>query len=426
MVMDETSSRGLSRRRLLGYAGVGATAGAVGFVGGVWNPQASDGAGAGSVDRYPFYGRHQAGIVTPQQDRLQFAAFDVTATSRAELVLLLRSWTAAAAAMTQGRPVGGELSLSYEAPPADTGETSGLPPGRLTLTFGFGRSLFRDADDRDRFGLADRQPDALRRLPPFARDALDERRSDGDLCVQACADDPLVAVHAIRNLLRIAFGSAALRWSQLGFGRTSSTSTSQATPRNLFGFKDGTANLKGEDAADIAKYVWVGPEDDPRARWLQNGSYLVARRINMSIEVWDRTSLREQERVVGRDRPEGAPLSGGDEHSRPDFSSDGRDGEPLIAMESHVRLAHPSQNHGVRMLRRGYNFTDGNDDLGRLDAGLFFIAYVRNPDTQFIPMQTRLSREDGMHEYLQHTGSALFAVPPGPRRGGYIGEPLFM
>jgi deferrochelatase/peroxidase EfeB len=423
--MDETSSRGLSRRRLLGYAGVGATAGVAGFAGGVWTPQPSDGAGAARVDRYPFYGRYQAGIVTPQQDRLHFAAFDVTTASRAELVRLLRSWTAAAAAMTQGRPVGSASSLPYEAPPADTGETLDLPPGRLTLTFGFGPSLFRDAEDRDRFGIADRQPEALRRLPAFARDALDERRSDGDLCVQACADDPLIAVHAIRNLSRIAFGTAALRWSQLGFGRTSSTSTSQATPRNLFGFKDGTANLKEEETAGLEKHVWVGVEDDPRARWLENGSYLVARRINMSIEVWDRTSLREQERVVGRDRAEGAPLSGGREHSRPDFSTDGRDGEPLIAMESHVRLAHPSQNRGVRMLRRGYNFTDGNDDLGRLDAGLFFIAYVRNPDTQFIPMQSRLSRDDGMHEYLEHTGSALFAVPPGARRGGYVGEPLF-
>jgi deferrochelatase/peroxidase EfeB len=423
--MSETSSRGLSRRRLLGYTGVGATVGAVGFAGRALAPQSGEGAGAADVDRYPFYGRHQAGIVTPQQDHLHFAAFDVSATSRTELVLLLRSWTTAAAAMTQGRPVGGPFSLPYQAPPADTGETADLSPGRLTLTFGFGPSLFRDADDRDRFGIADRQPDALRRLPPFARDALDERRSDGDLCVQACADDPLVTVHAIRNLARIAFGSAVLRWSQVGFGRTSSTSTSQATPRNLFGFKDGTANLKCEDEADIAKHVWVGAEDDAQARWLENGSYLVARRINMSIEVWDRTSLREQEHVVGRDRAEGAPLSGGEEHSPPDFSSEGRDGEPLIAMESHVRLAHPSQNRGVRMLRRGYNFTDGNDELGRLDAGLFFIAYVRNPDTHFIPMQAELSREDGMHEYLQHTGSALFAVPPGPRRGGHIGESLF-
>src|SRR3954447_9702342 len=329
----------VSRRQLLGYAGAGAAVGAAGFAGGVGGARADE--EAAPTDRYPFHGAHQAGIVTPAQDRLHFAAFDVTATSRAELVLLLRAWTSAAAAMTQRRPVGGASSAPYEAPPADTGEASGLPPGRLTLAFGFGPSLFRGADGRDRFGIADRQPDALRRLPRFARDALDERRSDGDVCVQACADDPLIAVHAIRNLSRVAFGRAAMRWSQLGFGRTSSTSSSQATPRNLFGFKDGTDNLKGEDTADIAKHVWVGPEDDARARWLENGSYMVTRRINMSIEVWDRTSLSEQERVVGRDRAEGAPLSGGHEHSKPDFSADGRDGEPLIAMESHVRLAHP-------------------------------------------------------------------------------------
>ena len=415
----------VSRRRLLGYAGAGAAVGAAGFAGGMGAARATDGEAGPGTDRYAFHGRHQAGIVTPAQDRLHFAAFDVTATSRAELLLLLKAWTAAAAEMTQGRPVGGGTPLPYDAPAADTGEATGLPPGRLTLTFGFGPSLFRDADGRDRFGLADRQPRALRRLPHFPADALQEQRSDGDLCVQACADDPQVAVHAIRNLSRIAFGSAALRWSQLGFGRTSSTSTSQSTPRNLFGFKDGTANLKAEEPESVDKHVWVGSDDDPQASWLEHGSYLVARRINMTIEPWDRTSLREQEQLIGRDRPQGAPLSGGTEFTKPDFSITGNDGEPLVAMNSHVRLAHPSQNDGVRILRRGYNFTDGNDDLGRLDAGLFFIAYVRDPDTQYIPMQTKLSRDDGLMEYLRHTGSALFAVPPGTHQGGYLGDTLF-
>jgi deferrochelatase/peroxidase EfeB len=419
------SEHGVSRRRLLGYAGAGAAVGAAGFAGGMGTARATDGAAGEGIDRYAFHGRHQAGIVTPAQDRLHFAAFDVTATSRAELLLLLKAWTAAAAAMTQGLPVGGGTPLPYDAPAADTGEATGLPPGRLTLTFGFGPSLFRDADGKDRFGLADQQPKALRRLPHFPADALVEQRSDGDLCVQACADDPQVAVHAIRNLSRIAFGSAALRWSQLGFGRTSSTSTSQATPRNLFGFKDGTANLKAEEPSAVARHVWVAVGDDEGADWLAGGSYLVARRINMQIETWDRTSLREQETFIGRDRPEGAPLSGGTEFTHPDFAIKGNDGQPLMAMNSHVRLAHPSQNDGVRILRRGYNFTDGNDDLGRLDAGLFFIAYVRDPDTQYVPMQNKLSRDDGLMEYLEHTGSALFAVPPGVRKGGFIGEPLF-
>ena len=266
---------------------------------------------------------------------------------------------------------------------------------------------------------------ALVDLPKFPGDALDPNRSGGDLCVQACADDPQVAVHAIRNLARIGFGKVAMRWSQLGFGRTSSTSTSQATPRNLFGFKDGTANLKAEEPSAVAKHVWVADGDDDGAGWLTDGAYLVARRINMRIEIWDRTSLREQETFIGRDRPEGAPLSGGTEFTHPDFTIKGNDGQPLMAMNSHVRLAHPSQNDGARMLRRGYNFTDGNDDLGRLDAGLFFIAYVRDPDRQYVHMQNKLSRDDGLMEYLQHRGSALFAVPPGVRRGEYVGQALF-
>ncbi len=419
-----TSRRGLSRRGLLGLAGAGAAISAASFTGGRATASDAPAAPAESApDSYPFYGEHQAGIVTPAQDRLHFAAFDLTTTSREDLVALLTAWTAAAAEMTAGRPVGGDPT-SYDAPPNDTGEAMGLPPSKLTLTFGFGPSLFRDAAGKDRFGLAARQPDALRRLPHFPADNLDPARSDGDLCVQACADDPQVAVHAVRNLARIAFGTAALRWSQLGFGRTSSTSTSQATPRNLFGFKDGTANLKAEDPKALTEHLWVGA-DDPKAGWLTGGSYLVARRINMTIETWDRTSLREQETLIGRDRREGAPLSGGTEFSQPDFALKGREGKPLMAMNSHVRLAHPSQNDGVQMLRRGYNFTDGSDELGRLDAGLFFLAYVRDPRTHYIPMQTRMSRQDGLMEYLQHRGSALFAVPPGAREGQHIGQALF-
>lgn len=413
---------GVSRRGLLG-AGA-ATIGAAG-VGGYALTHSSSQASAG-VDqaRYPFEGAHQAGITTPAQDRLHFAAFDVTTDSRAELVDLLKKWTDAARQMTAGHTVGGSLPTSYDTPPSDTGEALGLDAAGLTLTFGFGPSLF-ERDGRDRFGIGDRRPVALRELPHFPADNLDPGRSNGDLCVQACAHDPQVAVHAIRNLARIGFGTVAVRWAQLGFGRTSSTSTQQATPRNLLGFKDGTANLKAEDSGSIDRFVWVGKGDDPRADWLAGGSYLVARRINMHIETWDRTSLGEQERLVGRDREEGAPLSGGTEFSQPDFEVQGSDG-PLIAVDSHVRLAHRSTNKGVRLLRRGYNFADGSTALGRLDAGLFFIAFVRNPDEHYIPMQTQLSSRDALMEYLQHTGSGLFAVPPGVRStDGWIGEGLF-
>jgi deferrochelatase/peroxidase EfeB len=414
----------LTRRRLLGAAGAGAVAGAA-AIGGIGVARAGDDE-ASTPDAalgYAFHGDHQAGIVTPAQDRLHFASFDVLTDSRDELVALLKAWTEAAAAMTAGKAVGSGTATSYDSPPADTGEALGLPPSGLTLTFGFGPTLF-EKDGKDRFGLQARKPEALRRLPHFPADNLDPARTDGDLCVQACANDPQVAVHAIRNLARIGFGTVAVRWAQLGFGRTSSTSRAQETPRNLLGFKDGTANLKAEDTDEIEQFVWVDQGDDSAADWLAGGSYLVARRINMHVETWDRTSLREQEGLIGRERAHGAPLSGGTEFTELDLDVKGSDG-PLIPMDAHVRLAHPSQNHGTRLLRRGYNFTDGSDALGRLDAGLFFIAFVRNPDEHYIPMQNQLSAKDGLMEYLQHTGSGLWAVPRGVQRGEYVGQALF-
>lgn len=418
--------RGLTRRGLLGLAG----AGVAGFGLGVAGDRAAlsataEPSTASASSTYPFYGPHQAGIVTPAQDRLHFAAFDLAGgATRSDLIGLLQDWSGAAAAMTVGQDVGdfGAVGGSYDAPPEDTGEALGLPAAGLTITFGFGPSLFLTSDGVDRFGLARARPKELRDLPHFPGDMLEVGRSGGDLCIQACADDPQVAVHAIRNLSRIAFGRAAIRWSQLGFGRTSSTSTSQATPRNLFGFKDGTANIKAEETRAVDEHVWIRSGDGPD--WLAGGSYLVARRIRMTIETWDRSSLREQERVIGRTKGEGAPLSGGTEFTEPDFTVTGRANKPLIDAVSHVRLAHPAQNAGTRLLRRGYNFVDGSDKLGRLEAGLFFISFQRSPE-QFTQVQLNLARNDAMNEYIRHVGSALFAVPPGARTGGFVGESLF-
>jgi deferrochelatase/peroxidase EfeB len=368
---------------------------------------------------YPFRGAHQAGIVTPAQDRLHFAAFDVRTDSRDELVALLQAWTEAAERMTRGEGAGpvGPTQGAADLPPDDTGEAIGLSPSGLTITFGFGPGLFT------RFGLEGRRPEALRDLPHFPGDNLDPARSGGDLCIQACAQDPQVAVHAIRNLARIGFGTVAVRWSQLGFGRTSTTSTAQSTPRNLFGFKDGTANVKAEEAEALDDFVWVQDGDDG-ADWLAGGSYLITRRINMTIEVWDRQPLADQEDFIGRAKASGAPLSGGEELTEPDFRMPGRDG-PVIPRDAHVRIVHPTKNDGARMLRRGYNFVDGSDALGGLDAGLFFIAFVRDPETQFIPLQNRMAQMDALMEYLKFTSSAIFAVPPGAGPGEYVGQALF-
>jgi deferrochelatase/peroxidase EfeB len=417
----------LSRRGLLGLAGAGVVGLGVGVAGdrGVMAATASAGGSRAGDRNYPFYGEHQSGIVTPAQDRLHFAAFDMSPTaSRSDLIELLQEWTTASALLCEGKPVGefGAIGGPYDAPPQDTGEALDLPTAGLTITIGFGPTLFVDAAGADRFGIASRQPADLRDLPHFPADDLDAQHTGGDLCIQACSDDPQIAVHAIRNLSRIAFGRASLRWSQLGFGRTSSTSTSQVTPRNLFGFKDGTANIKAEEPGKVAKSVWVHGSDAPT--WLTGGSYLVARRIRMTIETWDRTALSEQENIIGRTKGDGAPLSGGTEFTTPDFSVLGRADKPLIATDSHARLAHPASNAGAEILRRGYNFVDGNDSLGRLDAGLFFISYQRSPQ-QFVTVQMNLAKNDAMNEYIRHVGSGLFAVPPGARQGSYLGAGLF-
>jgi deferrochelatase/peroxidase EfeB len=418
---------GVSRRQLFGFLGAGAAGAVVGAAGGAGVALAATGGAGGTgaaASAYPFFGAHQAGIVTPAQDRLHFAAFDVSSTlDREGLIGLLTEWTDAAARLTQGLEVaeGGAVGGSDYAPPVDTGEALGLPASGLTITFGFGPGLFADAAGADRFGIAMRRPALLEPLPRFQCDALVPEISGGDLAIQACADDPQVAVHAIRNLSRIAFGRASLRWSQLGFGRTSSTSTAQTTPRNLFGFKDGTANVKAEETTAVDEHVWVQASDEPA--WLAGGSYLVARRIRMIIENWDRVQLGEQELLVGRSKGEGAPLSGGTEFTEPDFEKTGATDGPLIDANAHVRLAHPTMNGGARMLRRGYNFVDGNDSLGRLDAGLFFLSFQRSPQ-QFIDVQRSLA-SDGLNEYLKHVGSAVFAVPAGVAEGEFVGQALF-
>ncbi|MFI5629430.1 iron uptake transporter deferrochelatase/peroxidase subunit [Streptomyces sp. NPDC051664] len=410
-----TGGRAPSRRALLGWGGAGLALGAVATGGTVAAVRTENDAvpAADSGAAVPFHGVHQAGIATAVQDRLHFAAFDVTTKDRAELIALLKEWTRAAERMTAGHAVGdGAYGGLAEAPPDDTGEALGLKPSRLTLTIGFGPSLFT----KGRFGLEDRRPEALVDLPKFPGDNLDAARSGGDLCVQACADDPQVAVHAIRNLARIGMGRTAIRWSQLGFGKTSSTTPDAQTPRNMMGFKDGTRNISGTDTAALDKHVWVGEKDD--AGWMTGGSYLVARRIRMHIETWDRTGLQEQEDVFGRDKGEGAPVGKAKERDEPFLKA--------MLPTAHVRLAHPDSNDGAKILRRGYSFTDGTDGLGRLDAGLFFLAYQRDVRKAFIPLQRRLAAHDALNEYIQHVGSAHFAVPPGVRsKDDWWGRALF-
>lgn len=400
---------GVTRRGLLmgaGAVGLGAAAGCSAGSKSAADRTTIPAGAAPSAASVPFYGKHQAGIATPAQDRLAFAAFDVVSTSRSDLVTLMQTWTAAAAAMTAGKQVPGGAT-SPQAPPQDTGEAVGLAASSLTVTVGFGPGLFDQ-----RFGLASRRPAALAELPALPGDQLDPDRSGGDLCIQACANDPQVAFHAVRNLARLGRGTVQMRWFQLGFGRTSSTSSGQDTPRNLMGFKDGTRNIKGEDEGLMGSFVWVGSDSDQA--WFDGGSYVVTRRIRMLIESWDRDYLQDQENVFGRSKLSGAPLTGSKEFDTPDFAAKSAAGHFVIPADSHIRLAAHENNAGIRILRRGYSYTDGIDPVtGQLDAGLFFIAYQRDPHKQFVALQRKLGVHDSLNEYILHTGSAVFACPPG-------------
>jgi deferrochelatase/peroxidase EfeB len=433
------AEQGASRRRFLGGAAAAAAglAAGVGVAAGYGIRSAGDDASAAAgtaagtgdpADRadavVPFYGPRQAGISTTQQERLMFAALDVTTTDVEELQRTLGRWAAIAARLTEGQQVS-DSPVRPEQPPFDTGEAMDLGPHSLTITIGFGPSLFDD-----RFGLSGRRPAELAPFGTIPGDAvLKPAISDGDLCIQACADDPQVVFHAVRNLVRAARGTAVLRWSQLGFGRASATGAGQDTPRNLMGFKDGTNNIHADDTQALSGFVWVDPADNPpESGWMTGGSYLVARKIRMEIESWDTDRLSDQERIFARHKSTGAPITGGDEFTPVDYAKTDAAGQPVVDINAHIRLAAPEQNGGIRLLRRGYNYTDGQDpDTGKLAAGLFFIAFQRDPHAQFKVLQIRLGKSDLLNEYIAHIGGGLWACPPGiSGPGDWFGKALFV
>ncbi len=403
----------ISRRNLL----IGAAAGSASSLSPAGAEVASGKAGTAdeSARAYVFYGNGpQAGIMTPPQRHIFYMTFDLTTNDRDALRALLARWSAAIAQMMKGETIGQVEPARAEAVAPDTGEALNLGPSGLTVTIGLGPDVFTD-----RFGLAEKRPALFRPLMQLPSDALRPELTGGDLSLQACADDPQVTYHAIRDLVRIAknTGTAATRWTVMGFGRASA-GKGQSTPRNLFGFKDGTRNIV--DPSDFDEFVWIkeGPE------WQIGGTYQVARKVQMQIENWDTNRVSHQNAVFGRHKLSGAPLGGRHEFDIPDFTRRGRDGELVIPKTAHISLAAHENNGGIRILRRSYNYTDGLNDVGLLDAGLLFISYQNDP-AHFEALQMKLGAADALNEYITHIGSALFFVPPAAIEGTYVGAAVF-
>ncbi|WP_313688966.1 iron uptake transporter deferrochelatase/peroxidase subunit [Pantoea sp.] len=365
---------------------------------------------------HAFYGTAgQAGIETPPQRHIMFMTFDLTSHNPRDLQVLLARWSSAIAQMMRGETIGQVEPTRTSGVGNDTGEAMDLGPASLTVTVGLGPRIFSEA-----MGLADKKPALMRELIQLPSDNFSPELTGGDLSIQACADDPQVAYHAVRNLARIAksTGTAATRWSVLGFGRASA-GKGQSTPRNLFGFKDGTRNIT--EKTDFNRHVWI--KDDGPA-WQQQGTYQVVRKIRMHIENWDTDRVSDQNNVFGRHKLSGAPLSGHKEFDQPDFAVKDQSGELVIPATAHISLAAHENNKGIRILRRSYNYTDGLNNLGLLDAGLLFISYQNDP-AHFETLQAKLGAADALNEYISHIGSGIFFIPPAPAEGSYIGAELF-
>lgn len=353
---------------------------------------------------YPFYGTHQQGITTPEQKHVYFMVLDLHTDDLNEIKEMFQTWTEYSANLTQGKLVK-PYDDNHYVPPTDTGEAASLDANHLTLTFGVSPNFF------DKLKIEKLKPEHFKNLPHFPRDQLRPEYTGGDICIQSCADDPQVAFHAIHNLVRIARSKITMKWSQSGFNSFEYTDT----PRNLMGFKDGTANLKGKELDNV---VWHEGND-----WLKNGSYLVARRIQIHLETWDRTSYAEQENTFGRHRQSGTPFGEKHEFDPIDIAKKDKNGETILPEDSHVFLAKKAI---VPILRRSFSYASGIDPkTGQFDAGLMFISYQKDPEN-FIKIQNMFSNNDKLNEYITHIGSGLFACFAGVKdKDDYLGKALF-
>ncbi|MGW6746610.1 iron uptake transporter deferrochelatase/peroxidase subunit [Streptomyces sp. NPDC055025] len=409
----------MSRRRLIGTASAAGAAGlALGAAGGAGayaatRPEPAPALTTLGAESVPFHGARQPGITTPTHARGHLIAFDLApGAGRKEAAALLRRWSESARALMAGEPAGGRSA------DGDTGIALDAGPSSLTVTFGFGRTFF------DRTGLADRRPTALDPLPAFSSDQLDARRSNGDLWIQIGSDDALVAFHALRTLQKDAGGAARVRWQMNGFNRSPGATPHPMTSRNLMGQIDGTGNPKpSEPDFDRRIFVPAAPAAGTPA-WMADGSYAVVRRIRMLLDDWEKLPLGKQERVIGRRKSDGAPLTGGTETTEPDLDRLGADGTPVIPANAHARISAPEANGGAAMLRRPFSFHDGIGADGTPDAGLLFVCWQADPLKGFVPVQRKLDRGDALSAFIRHEASGLFAVPGGARQGEYVGQRL--
>lgn len=411
-----------SRRRLL--KGMGALGGAMALTGGcpvahAAKPVAAAGhSPTAREETQPFYGEHQAGVLTPQQAAMMLVAFDVLASDRTELERLFRLLTDRIAFLTQGGPA--PQTPNPRLPPMDSGILGPyISPDNLTMTVSVGHALF-DA----RFGLAAQAPKKLQPMTRFPNDSLDAALCHGDLLIQICANTQDTVIHALRDIIKHTPDLLSVRWKREGFiSDHAARSKGKETPVNLLGFRDGTANPNSSDDKLMNDIVWV-TDGQGEPHWALGGTYLAVRIIQFRVEFWDRTPLKEQQTIFGRDKHSGAPLGMAHEHDEPDYQRD-PDGE-VIALDSHIRLANPRtpETQSSLMMRRGYSYSLGVTASGQLDMGLLFVCYQHDLEKGFLTVQKRLNGE-ALEEYVKPIGGGYFYTLPGVKTANhYLAQSL--
>ncbi|MFK3661816.1 iron uptake transporter deferrochelatase/peroxidase subunit [Scandinavium sp. NPDC088450] len=412
-----------SRRRLL--KNIGALGGALALTGGcpvahAAKPQSAPGTLSpdARMETQPFHGLHQAGVLTPQQASMMIVAFDVLASDKEDLQRLFKLLTDRITFLTTGGPA--PDTPNPRLPPMDSGILGPyIAPDNLTITVSVGQSLFDE-----RFGLAALAPKKLQRMTRFPNDSLDAALCHGDVLLQICANTQDTVIHALRDIIKHSPDLLSVRWKREGFiSDHSARSKGKETPVNLLGFKDGTANPDSSNAKLMDNIVWV-TEGQGEPAWSVGGSYQAVRIIQFHVEFWDRTPLKEQQTIFGRDKHSGAPLGMKHEHDVPDYAKD-PNGD-VIALDSHIRLANPRtpETESSLMMRRGYSYSLGVTNSGQLEMGLLFVCYQHDLEKGFLTVQKRLNGE-ALEEYIKPIGGGYFFVLPGVKDPkGYLGQSL--
>ncbi|MBK3583673.1 Dyp-type peroxidase [Streptomyces microflavus] len=262
---------------------------------------------------------------------------------------------------------------------------------RVGVSVGLGSSLFSEAPAF--------RPRHLKPMPNFSGDLLDESQTHGDALVYLESDSAADLEDAARRLLSV-MPVWRQRWSIGGFRKENRTQGGKWLARNPFHFTEGFGNPNSEREI-VDRAVVVPGQGEPV--WAEGGSYQVIRIVRFATDLWDRDSVDEQERIIGR-RREGRWLDGTPGEEQPNFAADPHG--KATPLDSHVRLAAPDRRNPPPMVRRSYSY-----DRGDGDSGLIFSCFQKDLVQGFETVQRRLEGES-LAQYVLTTGGGYFFVPP--------------